>query len=95
VALDFGSDHPKWIKAVSPGMLKSLADQFPAGSMGPKVESVVDFVESSSGQGWAAIGSLKEADKVMAGEAGTLIQDRDGTDFIEFYAEEVEIMKAA
>jgi carbamate kinase len=95
VALDFQSDHPKWIKAVSPRMLKSLADHFPAGSMGPKVESVIDFVESSGGQGWAAIGSLKEADKVMAGEAGTLIQDRDGADFIEFYDEEVTVLEAA
>jgi carbamate kinase len=95
VALDFQSDHPKWIKAVSPGMLKSLADHFPAGSMGPKVESVIAFVESSGGRGWAAIGSLKEADKVMAGDAGTLIQNRDGADFIEFYDDEINAMEAA
>lgn len=85
VALDFQSDNPQWIKAVSPGILRTLADHFPDGSMGPKVESVIDFVEKSEGRGWAAIGSLKEADKIMAGEAGTLIQDRNGEDFIEFY----------
>ena len=85
VALDFQTGSPRWIKAVSPGMLKSLMDQFPAGSMGPKVESAIDFVEKSIGEGWAAIGSLKEAEKIMAGEAGTIIQDRDGEDFIEFY----------
>lgn len=97
VAVDFGTDHPRWIKAVSPGVLKSLASHFPDGSMGPKVESVIDFVEKSDGHGWAAIGSLKNADKIMMGEAGTLIQDRDGKDFIEFYEEETtpETIKAA
>ena len=91
VALDFQSDNPRWIKAVSPGMLTKLADQFPAGSMGPKVESVIEFVEKSNGNGWAAIGSLKEADKIMEGKAGTIIQNRDnGKDFIEFYGSSLE-----
>lgn len=98
VALDFQSDNPRWIKAISPGKLKTLADQFPAGSMGPKVESVIDFVEKSNGKGWAAIGSLKAAGKIMAGEAGTIIQDRgDGQDFIEFHESfpEPELSRAA
>lgn len=124
VALDFQSDSPKWIKAVSPGMLKTLADQFPAGSMvsgynprsiffrrafsriwsfvclsikGPKVESAIEFVEKNNGKGWAAIGSLKEADKIMVGEAGTIVQDRDGVDFIEFHehSSEPEVPRAA
>ena len=84
VALDYSSDTPQWIKAVSPGMLRSSGEQFPDGSMGPKVQSVVDFVEKNP-SGWAAIGSLKEADKIMAGKAGTLIQNRGGEDFIEIY----------
>jgi carbamate kinase len=100
VALDFASPHPQWIRAVSPGMLRKLLTSkkhFPAGSMGPKVESVIDFVEKSNGRGWAAIGSLREADKIMAGEAGTLIQDRGGVDFIEFYDSDhlEELNKAA
>jgi carbamate kinase len=94
VALDFSSNHPQWIRAVSPGMLRKLADHFPDGSMGPKVESVIDFVEKSNGRGWAAIGSLSEADKIMAGEAGTLIQDRGGEDYIEFYDDLVELKAA-
>jgi len=86
VALDFQSDHPRWIKSVSPNMLRSLSTHFPDGSMGPKIESVIDFVEKSGGRGWAAIGSLKEADKIMTGEAGTIIRARsDGQDFIDFY----------
>lgn len=84
VALDFDSDNPRWIKAVSPGILRTLGEHFPDGSMGPKIQSVIDFVEKSSG-GWAAIGSLNEADKIMAGKAGTLIQYRGEGDFIEMY----------
>ena len=86
VALDFGSDHPRWIKAASPSMLRSLGDHFPDGSMGPKIQSAIDFVEQSSG-GWAAIGSLKEADKIVAGKAGTLVKNCGGEDFLEMYNE--------
>ena len=94
VALDFSSDNPRWIKAISPGILRSLGQQFPDGSMGPKVESVVEFVEQNP-SGWAAIGSLKEADKIMAGKAGTLIQNRGGEDFIEMYNGDKQVPEAA
>lgn len=51
--------------------------------------SVIDFVEKCSAKGgWAAIASLQEADNVVAGEAGALIQQSEnGKDFIEFYKE--------
>jgi len=87
VALNFqnpSSDNPtQWIKTVSSSMLRKLSRHFPDGSMGPKVESVIDFVEK--GGGWAAIGCLNEASRIVAGEAGTLIQDHGGHNFIEFY----------
>jgi carbamate kinase len=51
--------------------------------MGPKVESAVEFVKKTGG--WAAIGSLDEADKVFAGTAGTRIEHRVVEDFIEYY----------
>jgi len=54
-----------------------LADgQFKAGSMGPKVQAVVRFLES--GGEYAVIGSLAEADKVWSGEAGTVIRSSAG-----------------
>ena len=93
------NEQEKWIKAVSPEKLKALMEHFPSGSMGPKVESVIEFVQrkkkqqssshsSSSGSGWAAIGSLTEADKILTGEAGTRIISDHGVDFIEFYDEQ-------
>ena len=45
--------------------------QFKAGSMGPKIEAAVRFVES--GGEYAVIGALDEADRVWAGEAGTVV----------------------
>ena len=54
----------------------SLVDfEFAPGSMGPKVEAAVEFVEQSGGV--AAIGRLEEAAAVLAGEAGTRIE-REG-----------------
>jgi carbamate kinase len=45
--------------------------QFPAGSMGPKVESAVGFVESGGER--AIITSLGLAEKALSGKAGTAI----------------------
>ena len=46
------------------------AGEFPEGSMGPKVEACVSFVEAG---GRAAIGALAQAVDVLAGRAGTEI----------------------
>jgi carbamate kinase len=83
VATAYKTEQERWIKAVSPDKLTSISDQFPAGSMGPKVESAVEFVKKTNG--WAAIGSLNEADKIFAGNAGTRIENRIAEDFIEYY----------
>ena len=48
-----------------------LALELPAGSMGPKAEAAAWFVEASDGQ--AAIGSLRDAAAVLAGERGTTV----------------------
>lgn len=45
--------------------------QFPAGSMGPKVEAVCRFVERTGGRG--AIGDLQAIAAVVAGEEGTQV----------------------
>ena len=44
---------------------------FAAGSMGPKVEAACRFVELTGDT--AAIGRLEDAEKIIAGEAGTII----------------------
>jgi carbamate kinase len=43
--------------------------QFPAGSMGPKVEAAVRFIESGGKR--AVIGSLERVEATLGGEAGT------------------------
>jgi carbamate kinase len=49
-----------------------LADgEFPAGSMGPKVEACCDFV--AAGGPRAVIGALEQAADVVLGSAGTTI----------------------
>jgi carbamate kinase len=82
VATNFGTPSQKWIKSASPQALKSF--NFPAGSMGPKVESAIEFVEKTGG--WSAIGSLSETEAILRGEAGTWI-DCGPPDFIEYYKE--------
>lgn len=47
------------------------AGEFPAGSMGPKVEAAVRFVEGGGRQ--AVIASLTEAKPALAGQAGTWV----------------------
>ena len=53
--------------------------------MGPKVEAAIDFVRHTGG--WAAIGSLQDASKVIAGEAGTTIRGAMPDYRVAFYEE--------
>jgi len=46
--------------------------QFPAGSMGPKIESAVSFLSDSSGKR-VGIASLETAEEALQGKAGTTI----------------------
>jgi carbamate kinase len=46
--------------------------QFPAGSMGPKIESAVSFLSDSSGRK-VGIASLEMAEEALKGNAGTTI----------------------
>jgi len=55
---------------------KYLAEgQFPAGSMGPKIESAVSFLSGSSGRR-VVIASLEKAEEALKGIAGTTITNR-------------------
>jgi carbamate kinase len=71
VQLGFGTPEARPIHRTTPAELKSLAHEFPAGSMGPKIEAAVEFVEETGG--FAAIGSLADAPRIVRKEAGTIV----------------------
>jgi carbamate kinase len=69
VMRDWGTSDAVRIDRTTPAELRSL--RFAAGSMGPKVEAACRFVEATGGT--AAIGSLEDAVRIVAGEAGTAV----------------------
>lgn len=66
----WGQKHPRAIRKISPQQLQRF--QFESGSMAPKVEAAIEFVEQSGGL--AAIGALQDAVAILAGDAGTSIR---------------------
>lgn len=79
VYVDFGTKGQKAIRAAHPDALDAL--EFEAGSMGPKVRGACQFVRETGHM--SAIGQLSDLEKIMDGEAGTLISDDvDGIQFI-------------
>jgi carbamate kinase len=66
---DFGTSTQREINRASPASLREGG--FPAGSMGPKVEAACRFVELTGDT--AAIGRLEDAERIINGEAGTII----------------------
>ena len=73
VALNYGKPGQRWLRRLTVDEARRLLErgEFPPGSMGPKVQAAVEFVEDTCNS--AAIGSLKEAGRVISGEAGTII----------------------
>lgn len=69
VIRDFGTPAATPIRSATPADLAELS--FPAGSMGPKIEACVQFVERTGNR--AAIGALTDAVDIVAGRAGTSI----------------------
>ena len=65
----FGTEHARPMGHVTTAELR--AEQFPAGSMGPKIDSACRFVEATDRI--ARIGRLSEAADVLAGRCGTEI----------------------
>jgi carbamate kinase len=65
----YGTPQARPIRRATPPELKRR--DFPAGSMGPKVEAVCRFVEATGAP--AAIGRLADARALLTGEAGTLV----------------------
>ena len=73
VLLDAGTDNERPAEELSVADARARLDagEFPAGSMGPKVEAVCRFVETTGRLG--AIGHLDRAAQILAGETGTQI----------------------
>jgi carbamate kinase len=67
VYLDWGKPEQRKLERVTIQELKAYP--FPAGSMGPKVDAAIQFVEKTGKR--SAIGSLQDIEKIVAGEAGT------------------------
>ena len=69
VYLDWGKPGQKGIKRASPTHLRTF--DFPAGSMGPKVEAACAFAEATGKA--AAIGALADLAAIVSGDKGTTI----------------------
>ncbi|WP_460365294.1 carbamate kinase [Actinocorallia lasiicapitis] len=69
VMRNFGTPQQEPIRHTTPHELR--AEDFPAGSMGPKVEAVCGFVERTGDM--AAIGALDKVEEILAGTSGTII----------------------
>ena len=79
VYLDWGAPTQRAIRRVSPEALGAYG--FAAGSMGPKVESAIEFAERTGKT--AAIGALADVQRIVRGEAGTLVTKEAGA--VEFW----------
>lgn len=73
VAIDFGKPSQRELGEVSIGELRAYhaEGQFPAGSMGPKVEAAIQFI--AGGGQRVVIGKLEEALAALEGRTGTHI----------------------
>ena len=82
VYLDWKQPTQRRIRLAHPDALDEVADQFPPGSMGPKVTAACDFARATGNM--AGIGALEDIQGLVAGEAGTIITtDTDGITFAE------------
>ncbi|MBS1260785.1 MAG: Carbamate kinase 2 [Calditrichaeota bacterium] len=73
VALDFGEPDQRELArmTVTEGKRQLAGGQFPAGSMGPKIEAAIEFLEGGGER--VIITDLEHARESVDGEAGTMI----------------------
>jgi len=73
VALNYGTGREEWLHVLTTHEARKLLEEgvFPPGSMGPKVQAAVEYVEATGRE--AVIASLDEALAAVKGEAGTRI----------------------
>jgi len=67
VYTEWGTPESRPIAQITPSELRPM--DFPAGSMGPKVEAAIEFVERTGRR--AVIGRLDDIERLVAGTAGT------------------------
>ncbi|SDK94343.1 carbamate kinase [Natronincola ferrireducens] len=73
VAINFGKENQEFLKEMTLADAKRHFEegQFPPGSMGPKIEAAIRFVEN--GEGEAIITSIDKLQEALKGETGTRI----------------------
>ena len=69
VYADWGEPHARAIRRISAQAMRGYS--FAAGSMGPKVQAGIEYVEATDGI--AGIGRLEDAQAILQGQAGTVI----------------------
>mmetsp|Transcript_25100 Transcript_25100/g.54767 ORF Transcript_25100/g.54767 Transcript_25100/m.54767 type:complete len:362 (-) Transcript_25100:105-1190(-) len=76
---NFGKEDAAEMALATPEYLlgTKAGKNFP-GSMGPKIEAAIKFVQDSKNpNAWAAIGDLRDAAKIMSNEEGTIIREEN------------------
>lgn len=73
VAVDYGTATERWLDAMTVAEARAfmVEGQFPAGSMGPKVDAAIRFVEGGGRE--AIITSLDKTAEALAGTTGTRV----------------------
>ena len=73
VAIDFGKDSQRWLARMTATEARTHLDdgQFPAGSMGPKIIAILEFLDA--GGGAVVISNPPNLGRALAGESGTRI----------------------
>ena len=71
VAIHFGTPQQKWLDQITLSELKKLdvEGHFPPGSMGPKIEAAIGFIEGGGKR--AVIAQLADAVAALRGDTGT------------------------
>jgi carbamate kinase len=77
VAIDFGKDSQRWLDKITASEARAHLDdgQFPAGSMGPKIIAILEFLDKGGGAG--VITNPPNLGRAMAGDSGTWIVPDD------------------
>jgi carbamate kinase len=71
VYVDWSKPTQRSISRASPAALMAIQEQFPDGSMRPKVVAACEFVQATGGK--ASIGALTDVAEMMAEERGTIV----------------------
>jgi carbamate kinase len=81
---NFGKPEAREMKKVTPEyLLNSKAGKSFPGSMGPKIEAAIEFVQKSPNpKAWAAIGDLKDVAQILSNNEGTMITKKVEGDII-------------